>query len=145
GYLIGGRHSHLDCAGYSLDQKVERPPEPEELVDRLVEEERWRCVLNSLVVCLFARGIYRPEVVSRALSPLGLELGPDDLREVGRSTYAERMRLKLEMGFDPSSLRVPERVLETPTPHGAISREYVERAISRFSALLREEIAGEGG
>ncbi|RLG47694.1 MAG: aldehyde:ferredoxin oxidoreductase, partial [Thermoproteota archaeon] len=58
GFLVGGRHSHLDNAGYSLDQKIRELPPPEELVEKLIKEESWRMVLNSLVICLFARGIY---------------------------------------------------------------------------------------
>ncbi|MCS7103018.1 MAG: aldehyde:ferredoxin oxidoreductase, partial [Candidatus Korarchaeum sp.] len=62
GYLIGLRHSHLDNAGYSLDQKYlgKAYPDPEVLVDELMEEEFWRQVLTSLVLCLFVRGVYKP-------------------------------------------------------------------------------------
>ena len=59
---IGARHSHLDNGGYGIDQKtlVNQKMKPEELVDTLLEEERWRQVLSSLVVCFFARGIDSP-------------------------------------------------------------------------------------
>ena len=32
----------------------------------LVKEERWRQVLTSLVICLFARGVYTEDVVLKA-------------------------------------------------------------------------------
>ena len=69
GAIIGARHSHLDNAGYGIDQKtlVNQKMRPEELIDTLLEEERWRQVLSSLVVCFFARGIYSPELVTRLL------------------------------------------------------------------------------
>lgn len=138
GFLIGGRHSHLDNAGYSYDQKRTELPDPERVVDDLMEEEAWRMVLNSLVVCLFARGIYRPETVSRALAPLGIRLSPEELRELGWRIYAERMRLKVDMGFDPAGLRVPERIYETESPHGAITPEFMSRALRRFRERLEE-------
>ncbi|MBN2374719.1 aldehyde:ferredoxin oxidoreductase, partial [bacterium] len=57
GALIGARHSHLDNAGYSVDQKtlVKKEVSPEDLVEILIKEEKWRQILSSLVVCFFAR------------------------------------------------------------------------------------------
>ncbi|MEM3929627.1 MAG: aldehyde ferredoxin oxidoreductase family protein [Candidatus Korarchaeum sp.] len=137
GYLIGLRHSHLDNAGYSLDQKYlgRAYPDPEALVDELVEEECWRQVLTSLVLCLFVRGVYKPEMISRALRPLGIEMSEEELRDLGREIYREKLRLKMEMGFDPSELRLPRRVLETPSPHGRIEEDYVRRALDRYRSL----------
>ena len=74
GYLTGARHSHLDSAGYSLDQKAGAKGEtltPEGVAAGLLEEERWRQVLTSLVICLFARGVYTPEIVLKALATAG--------------------------------------------------------------------------
>ena len=80
GYLTGARHSHLDSAGYSLDQKAGAKGEtltPEGVAAGLLEEERWRQVLTSLVICLFARGMYTPDI--------GFEdAGNRRLRAVGR-------------------------------------------------------------
>jgi len=84
GYLIGLRHSHLDNAGYSLDQKLKEIPTPQEIVDRLVKEEAWRQVLSSLVVCFFARGVYKPEMVAKAFEALGYETSPEELKIKGR-------------------------------------------------------------
>ena len=136
GFLIGGRHSHLDNGGYSYDQKVKELPEPEKVVDDLMKEEAWRMVLNSLVICLFARGLYKPEMVSKALAPLGVNMTPDELRELGWKIYRERMALKVRMGFNPTKLRVPERILETPSPHGQITKEYVVKALEHFREKL---------
>ncbi|MDK2463692.1 MAG: aldehyde ferredoxin oxidoreductase C-terminal domain-containing protein, partial [Candidatus Korarchaeota archaeon] len=138
GFLIGGRHSHLDNAGYSYDQKRAELPDPEQVVDDLMAEEAWRMVLNSLVVCLFARGIYRPEMVSKALDPLGIRRSVEDLRELGWRIYRERMRLKVDAGFDPSRLRVPDRIFETPSPHGLISPDYVRRALEHYRQRIKD-------
>ena len=62
GYLSGARHSHLDSAGYSLDQKAltqDQPLSPRAVADALLEEEAWRQVLSSLVICfLCTRGLH---------------------------------------------------------------------------------------
>ncbi|MCX6092608.1 MAG: aldehyde:ferredoxin oxidoreductase, partial [Candidatus Bipolaricaulota bacterium] len=54
GFLAGARHSHLDNAGYSIDQKrlaAGLPATDDGIVDEIVTEEAWRQVLSSLVVC----------------------------------------------------------------------------------------------
>lgn len=127
GYLIGLRHSHLDNAGYALDQKIKNYPEPEKLVDELVKEECWRQVLSSFGICFFARGIYTPELICRALSCIGYELSVDELTEFGRKTYLEKLRLKKEMGLNKPT--IPRRILETETPHGKLSEDYLARAL----------------
>ncbi|MEM1742927.1 MAG: aldehyde ferredoxin oxidoreductase C-terminal domain-containing protein, partial [Nitrososphaerota archaeon] len=141
GYLIGSRHSHLDTAGYRLDQTLKDIPKPEEIVEALIEEESWRQVLTSLVICLFARGIYTPEIIVEALEPLGYSYTQEELKKLGRNIYTEKQKLKLELGFKPSELKVPRRIYETPTPHGILKEEYIEKAIKYYS----RQITGAGG
>ena len=138
GYSIGLRHSHLDNAGYSVDQKIDTYPEPEELVQKLMKEEQWRQILSSLVVCFFARGIYKPDIVCRALKPVGFEIEENELKKLGERIYFEKLRLKKAMGFDAKKLRVPERIFETETPHGKLNREYIERALNYFAKVVEE-------
>ncbi len=142
GYLIGVRHSHLDNAGYSYDQKLigkEYPP-PEKVVDDLINEEAWRQILSSLVVCFFARGIYKPELVVKALEPLGYSYTVDDIIKLGYKIYVEKYKLKLNLGFNLNKLRVPKRILETPTPNGVISHEFIEKALKYFGKKINELI-----
>ncbi len=129
GYLIGLRHSHLDNAGYSLDQKLKEIPPPNEIVDKLVKEEEWRQVLSSLVVCFFARGVYKPEIVAEAFEPLGYETSEEELKLKGEKIYREKLKLKIKMGFDPDSLRLPKRIFETECFQGKLSEEYIREAL----------------
>ncbi len=129
GYLIGLRHSHLDNAGYSLDQKLKEIPPPHEVVDKLVKEEAWRQVLSSLVVCFFARGVYKPEIVAEAFKALGYETSPEELKMKGEKIYREKLKLKIKMGFDPDSLRLPKRIFETECFQGRLSEEYIREAL----------------
>ncbi len=141
-YAFGARHSHLDSAGYSLDQKtIGKTPPPGEVVNRLYEEEAWRQVLSSLVVCFFAREIYKPEVVAEALKPLGFDLSVEDLAKLGKKILREKYRLKIREGFNPEDVTFPKRIFETPTPHGLLSPEYMEEAKREYVALIRRVIA----
>jgi aldehyde:ferredoxin oxidoreductase len=132
GAMIGARHSHLDNAGYSLDQKaltMTSKAEPEALVQSLLEEERWRQILSSLVVCFFARGIYTPEVVSRALQVSGLQSSQGDLARIGKEILREKNLFKIREGFSFDTLRFPRRIFEMTTPIGDIQEEYLRRAM----------------
>jgi aldehyde:ferredoxin oxidoreductase len=136
GYLTGARHSHLDSAGYSLDQKAGAKGEaltPEAIAAGLLEEERWRQVLTSLVVCLFARGIFTPETVLRALATAGFDWSADDLTQLGAKTLRRKYAFKLREGFDPGQLRIPRRILETSTPMGTLDEEVLRKAIQVYA------------
>ncbi|MDD5219775.1 MAG: aldehyde ferredoxin oxidoreductase N-terminal domain-containing protein [Candidatus Bipolaricaulis sp.] len=139
GFLTGSRHSHLDSAGYSLDQKTlasgARRTE-DEVVRALIAEEEWRQVLSSLVVCFFARGLYVPDAVSDALAALGVEIDPEGLAAIGAATLRRKWAFKRREGFDPNALRIPERICETETPLGRVDADEIRRLVARFAAIL---------
>ena len=138
GFSMGARHSHLDNGGYSADQKtlMKQPLGAEELADSLLAEERWRQILSSVVVCFFARGIYKPELVCQALQTSGFDLSPDDLNRLGREIHNEKFRFKLREGFTFEGLRLPARIFETDAPVKGFDEAYIRRAL----AHVKEEI-----
>ena len=140
GYLTGARHSHLDSAGYSLDQKAAVKGEaltPEGVAHALIEEERWRQVLTSLVICLFARGMYTPEVVLQALATAGYAWSQDDLARLGADVLRRKYDFKQREGFDLAKLRIPKRILETDTPLGKIDEGFMRQAIQAYGQALK--------
>lgn len=140
GCLMGSRHSHLDAAGYSLDQKAltsGNHATPAETAESLVAEEAWRQVLSSAVVCFFARGIYTPEVMARALDIAGHHLTPEALAEVGEDMLKRKYDFKLREGFSHEELRIPGRILQTPSPLGMISETSLRETTARMDELLR--------
>lgn len=150
GFLVGSRHSHLDGAGYQLDERAlgeGRTLSPAEVAEGLLAEERWRQVLASLVVCFFARGIYRPELVRRALAVVGLERSEEELERLGAEVHARKYAFKRREGFRPEGLRLPRRLLETPSALGELREEFIREAVDRFrgavEALLRAKRGGE--
>jgi len=140
GYLTGSRHSHLDSAGYSLDQKMltaETPPDPNKTAEKLLKEEAWRQILSSLVVCFFSRRIYDRQVVLKALEVNGINLNSEDLDRIGLEVLIKKFKFKLREGFNPKNLRVPYRILETETPLGIIDEAYLKKSVKRFFKLLQ--------
>jgi len=138
GCLMGARHSHLDNAGYSVDQKVlvKEQLSPEALGDSLLEEESWRQILSSLVICFFAREIYDRETVLECLKTAGFDVDGDWLLKTGRDIHREKFRFKVREGFDFEELRIPERILETKAPATGISEEYIRAALDHVRQVL---------
>ncbi len=138
-YLTGARHSHLDSAGYSLDQSAlarGEKPSPEQIAEALLAEEEWRQVLSSLVVCFFARGVYDPATVGKALEAAGYGRSREELARVGKETLRRKHAFKRREGFDLLRVRIPRRIFETPSPHGQLDETYLRRAIAAYQERL---------
>jgi aldehyde:ferredoxin oxidoreductase len=131
GHLLGARHSHLDNAGYAIDQKLD-PYTDQALVDRIIADEAERIVQTSVAICLFARGVYDLETISRALGSIGIERSAEDLQALGKRIYWERVRLRERLGFQARLEDVPRRFYETPTPRGQLEPERVAHMLGLY-------------
>ncbi|UCF31136.1 MAG: aldehyde ferredoxin oxidoreductase family protein [bacterium] len=138
GCLMGARHSHLDNAGYSVDQKVlvERELSPEELANALIKEESWRQILSSLVICFFAREIYDRDTVLACLKSVGYDLDEEKLLETGLAIHREKFRFKKREGFSLDGLRIPGRILETKSPVSNLTEEYIRATLDHVGRVL---------
>ncbi len=135
GLLVGARHSHLDNAGYSVDQKVlmKKSLTPEQLAASLMKEESWRQVLSSLVVCFFARGIYKADVVRDALRLTGFDLDANAQAALGTEILRDKYRFKTREGFSLEDIRIPKRILETSAPVKGWDEDFMRKAITCFA------------
>ena len=146
-FLTGARHSHLDSAGYSIDQKLLIKGEslsPKEMAMELFNEEAWRQVLASLSLCFFARNIYTPERVRELLKTLNLQFDEENLQKTGETILRLKNEFKKREGFDFNELRIPQRTLETPSSSGMINEDYIRAVVEEFRKLvfpLEEEIS----
>ncbi|MBC36123.1 MAG: aldehyde:ferredoxin oxidoreductase [Bacteroidetes bacterium] len=142
GFLIGARHSHLDNAGYSLDQTemINNPITSHEVVDKLIKEEGLRQLLSSLTVCFFSRGIYKIDVIKDTLKEIGLDLSVEELNKIGEQIYLDKYRFKFREGFEFDKLHVPERIYETPDLTGLISPEFIKEGLSYAETRIKESI-----
>jgi aldehyde:ferredoxin oxidoreductase len=133
GHLLGARHSHLDNAGYAIDQKLESYTD-EAIVDRIIADEAERIVQTCVAICLFARGVYDLETISRALGSVGIKRSAAELRAMGERIYWERVRLRERLGFQARLEDVPRRFFETPTFRGQLEPERVGRMLEIYQA-----------
>lgn len=143
GLTVGARHSHLCNAGYAVDQSITNFDE-NKAIDTLFNEELERCVLNSLVICLFARKVYNRETVLKALNAVDYTLTDDDLTTIAKRIYTTRLRIKEKLGFDPRQVELPKRFFEAPSMRGTLDSSVAARMINRYvekcSILLAEKI-----
>jgi aldehyde:ferredoxin oxidoreductase len=130
---LGFRHSHLDSGGYSYDQKHTTERKVKEAVDFLVKDEQGRVLLTSMVACLFAREVYKDELLADCLNSLGYTTLADNMEHVAQHIQKLRWRLRLATGFDPAAVKIPKRFTEVNTWKGPIDLT--------FLAELKEEYA----
>ncbi len=144
GFLTGARHSHLDSAGYSYDQKLDVPSlGAQKLAALLFEEEAYRQILSALVVCFFARSIYKYEPIAQALAAVGYHFTPEELKALGEEILCLKYRFKLREGFRFEDLRIPKRILKTVSPQGQLSEEFLREGIAAYAQIISEKIKAQ--
>jgi len=133
GQLVGVRHSHLDNAVYGIDQKaLKKPMDLETMVEEIIKEDNSRGVFNSLVACLFARGVYSEENIIDSLGAVGIIKRKDDLESLGERIFQEKYKFKVQEGFDLSAARVPRRFYETVSASGMVTAEMVQEMLGIY-------------
>jgi len=142
GYATGVRHSHLDSAGYSIDQKkINSKKTDSEWTKSMYDESVWRMVLNSLVICLFARNIYTPAIICEGLQLLGYD-GFDETRlnETAVAIHALKTQQKKKFGFKFSDLYLPKRLEKAATTCGHVTCEQFDEQVKVFESLVEADI-----
>jgi aldehyde:ferredoxin oxidoreductase len=138
-YLSGARHSHLDSAGYALDQQAlsrRENMDPTALARALFTEEARRQVLSSLVVCFFARGLYDLDTSAQCLEALGEDWDPESLVRLGEEILRRKHAFKVREGFDLAQLSIPKRALTTPAPGGVVDEAYLRTGLREMQRHL---------
>lgn len=142
GCLIGARHSHLDNAGYAADKKLMSKSDTtaHEIANSIITEEKWRQILSSLVVCFFAREIYKPDLVVRALETTGLNVSLEELASISKEILKEKYAFKFREGFSFDNLEIPERIFHTPSSVGLINKDYFMNTLNSAKEIIKTEI-----
>ena len=134
---LGFRHSHLDSAGYSYDQKTDEK-NAAKAADFLVEDERGRVFLTSMLACLFSRGVYNEELLGRCLNSVGYPDLAGSISDVSRHIQKLRWKTRFATGYDPKSVSIPKRFTEIVNWKGAIDVEYLHNLKDEYSKRIIE-------
>ncbi|MCK4414621.1 MAG: aldehyde ferredoxin oxidoreductase [Candidatus Eisenbacteria sp.] len=132
---LGFRHSHLDSGGYAFDQK-NSGQDAAAAVRFLIEDERERCLLTSMVACLFARDIYHRKLLAEALASIGQPSVARNLDAVAREVQRARWRLRRATGFRPEEISIPRRLTEVITDRGPIDTAYLDQVRSAYAVAI---------
>jgi aldehyde:ferredoxin oxidoreductase len=135
GAAVGARHSHLDNGGYAIDQQM-KALNVDEIVNELLEEEIERCMLNSLVICLFARKVYDRQTIIEAFDAIGVEMTNEEMDAVAKRNYATKLRIKKKLGFDLKNVKLPKRFFKTPSMQGVLDENIANEIIMKYRERL---------
>ena len=133
---LGLRHSHLDAGGYAFDQK-QKEKDVVKAVDFLIADESSRCLLTSMVACLFARGVYTEARIAEALASVGYTGLAAAVGPVSAHIQRERWRVRVATGYRPEEISIPKRFREVVTWKGPVDAEYLERLQGEYSRRIR--------
>jgi len=110
----------------------------EKIVEGIFNEEKERCMLNSLTICLFARKVYDRKTILSALNAIGHELTDEDLTAIADRVYATKLRIKERLGFELKNVRLPKRFFETPGLWGKLDEGIAYELIDMYDKKLKE-------
>jgi aldehyde:ferredoxin oxidoreductase len=146
GIAVAARQSHLCNGGYSIDQAMAvggGEVNTDAIADALLKEEVERCMLNSLVICLFARKVYDRETILKAFAAINRDMTDEELTAAAKRIYATKLRIKKRLGRDLRDVKLPKRFFQTPTMHGVLDEATAYEIIEKYRELtikLTEEL-----
>jgi len=122
---LGLRHSHLDSGGYDYDQKHDEQ-DVDKAIAFLVEDERDRILLTSMVACLFARKVYTVDLLADCLETIGYRNLAADMEATAKTVQQLRWQNRLDTGFLPEKVTIPQRYGEVATLKGRTDEVYLK-------------------
>ena len=135
------RHSHLDCGGYAYDQQ-HAEQDVEKAVDFLIKDEQARTVMNSMVACLFARGIYKNDLLAECLQAVGYTHLAANIDAFTHHIQQLRWKTRFACGYDTQAVTLPKRFYKIKTWKGPIDADYLHALKKRYAERIMQ-IAGQ--
>jgi aldehyde:ferredoxin oxidoreductase len=140
---LGFRHSHLDAGGYSYDQK-QKGKDVAHAVEFLIQDEKARVSLTSMVSCLFAREVYKEAVLAECLNAVGYKNLADNLDAVAQRIQRMRWQNRIKTGFVPGAVNIPDRFKQVVTWKGSMDTNYLDSLQKTYAQKILEMAKPEG-
>ncbi len=137
---LGFRHSHLDTGAYSYDQK-NSDKDVVKAVDFLIDDEPGRAFLTSMVSCLFARSVYKEEMLSECLENLGYSGLAGSIEKSSETIRRLRWQVRATTGYNPDNFSIPKRFYQVKTWKGEIDRGYLDKLKTTYGERIKEIIS----
>ncbi len=132
---LGFRHSHLDTGGYTYDQQ-HAEKDLDAAIDFLIADEPGRCLLTSMVSCLFARSVYSSDMLAECLQVAGFTDLVGDLECAAEHIRRHRWRLRFATGFRPEDITLPKRFYNVGTWKGPVDGDYLDRLKDTYGTRI---------
>jgi aldehyde:ferredoxin oxidoreductase len=91
-----------------------------------------------MVSCLFAREVYKRELLAECLGSLGYKTLADNMEAASLHIQALRWKLRLKTGFDPSAAEIPRRFTEVTTSKGPVDGDFIHRLKEGYAKRIVE-------
>jgi len=98
-------------------------------------------MLNSLIICLFARKVYNRKTILEALTSIGYNLTDEDMTAMGEKIYKTKLRIKKALGFDQMAVKLPKRLFETQSMSGLLDEKTAYELIEMYNMKAEELLA----
>lgn len=136
-HTIGATYCNLCNSICSMDQSMKNL-DKQKLIDTIFNEERERCILNSLIVYLFDRKIYDRETILLALNSIGYNFTDNDLTSLSDKIYKSKLKIKNMLGFNLKNIRLPKRIFETTLANGIIDENLTYEIIDMYNKKIQK-------
>jgi aldehyde:ferredoxin oxidoreductase len=107
-------------------------------VEFLIQDEKARVFLTSMVSCLFAREVYKEAVLAECLNAIGYQNLAENVDSVARRVQKTRWQSRIKTGFDPGSIKIPERFKQVVTWKGPMDTNYLDSLQKIYAQRIRE-------
>jgi len=139
---LGFRHSHLDTGAYSYDQK-HAEKDVDAAVSFLMDDEPGRCLINSMVGCMFARGVYKPDLLSECLQVSGFTESAGNLTSISEEIRRHRWQIRFATGFKPEEITLPKRFYKISTWKGKVDGRYLDALKDEYGRRITGLVSGK--
>lgn len=97
-------------------------------------------MLNSLVICLFARNVFTMPTILEGLAALGMTTWDEEkLQELARKIHVMKYELKNTLGFSFDRERLPEKLTSVFTATGLLDEAEYRQQMRIFEDLLAKD------
>jgi aldehyde:ferredoxin oxidoreductase len=101
-----------------------------------MKDERNRLLLTSMVCCLFAREVYKEQLISDCLSSLGYDVLAGNMAGVANHIQCKRWQIRLASGYKPEMVQIPKRFTEVKNWKGTIDPNFIQALQHEYSKRI---------
>ena len=91
-----------------------------------------------MVSCLFAREVYKEAILADCLNAVGYRDLAENLDSVAKRVQRMRWQNRIKTGFDPGSVKIPERFKQVVTWKGPMDATYLDSLQKTYAQRIQE-------